>query len=80
MPHPPERIALMMSLMSYEHEEDSPTQQFQTKVHHDAFYGHLVNKSVFAHKSIDWDYLDKYASDAKFQHIGLFKFIQFSCD
>jgi hypothetical protein len=47
---------------AYEYEEDFSTPQFWTKVHHDAFYGHLVNKSIFAHKSIDWDYLDKYAS------------------
>jgi hypothetical protein len=37
-----------------------------------------------AHKSIDWDYLDQYASTcplkAKFQHIGLLKFTQFTCD
>jgi hypothetical protein len=50
----------------------------------DAFYGHLVNKSIFAHQSIDWDYLDKYASTcplkAKFQHIVLLKFTQFTCD
>jgi hypothetical protein len=72
------------SVYAYEQEEDSPTPQFRTNVQHDAFYGHLVNKSVFAHKSIDWDYLDKYASTrplkAKFQHIGLLKFTQFTCD
>jgi hypothetical protein len=53
-------------------------------VQYGAFYGHLVNKSVFAHKSIDWDYLDKYASthplNPKFQHIGSLKFTQFTCD
>jgi hypothetical protein len=46
----------------YEYEENSPTPQFCTKVQHDAFYGHLLKKSVIAHKSIDWDYLDQYAS------------------
>jgi hypothetical protein len=68
----------------YEQEEDSLTPQFWTKVQHDAFYGHLGNKYVFARKSIDWDCLDKYASThplkAKFQHIGLLKFTQFTCD
>jgi hypothetical protein len=38
------------TVCAYEQEEDSPTPQFWTKVQHDAFYGHLVNKSVFAHK------------------------------
>jgi hypothetical protein len=68
----------------YKKEEDSPTPQFQTKVQHDTFYGHLVKKSVFAHKSIDWNYLEKYASTrtmmVKFQHIGLLKFTQLTCD
>jgi hypothetical protein len=72
------------TVCAYEQEEDSPTPQFRNKVQHDAFYGHLINKSVFAHKSIDQDYLDKYASThplkAKFQHIGLLKFTQFTCD
>jgi hypothetical protein len=72
------------TVCAYEHEEGSPTPQFWTKVKHDAFYGHLVNKFIFAHKSIDCDYLDKYASThplkAKFQHIGLLKFTQFTCD
>jgi hypothetical protein len=74
------------TVCAYEQEEDSLTPQFWTKVQHDAFYGHLINKSVFAHKSIDWDYLDKYAStrplnaNFKFQHIGLLKFTQFTCD
>jgi hypothetical protein len=31
---------------TYEQEEDSLTPQFRTKVQHDAFYGHLVNKYV----------------------------------
>jgi hypothetical protein len=35
---------------AYEHEEDSPTLQLWTKVQHDAFYGHLINKCVFVHK------------------------------
>jgi hypothetical protein len=69
---------------SYEKEEDSPTLQFWTKVQHDTFYGHLVHKSVFAHKSIDWKYLATFASAyplmAKFQHIGLLKFTQLTCD
>jgi hypothetical protein len=50
------------TVYAYEQEEDSPTPQFWTKVQHVEFYGHLVNKPMFAHKSIDWDYLDKYAS------------------
>jgi hypothetical protein len=40
------------TVCAYEKEEDSPTPQFRTKVQHDAFYGHLVKKSVFAHKSM----------------------------
>jgi hypothetical protein len=44
----------------------------------------LLKKSVFAHKSIDCDYLDQYASTrpvkAKFQHIGLLKFTKFTYD
>jgi hypothetical protein len=72
------------TVCAYEKEENSPTPQFQTKVQHDAFYGHLVKKSVFAHKSIDWNYLDQYASThplkVKFQHIGLLKFTQLTCD
>jgi hypothetical protein len=63
---------------AYEQVEDSSTLQFWTNVQHDAFYSRLVNKSVFAHKLIDWDYLDKYASThplkAKFQHNVLLKF------
>jgi hypothetical protein len=63
---------------SYEQKEDSLSPQFRTKVQHNAFYGHLINRSI------DWDYLDKYASTyplkAKFQHIGLLKFTQFTCD
>jgi hypothetical protein len=39
---------------------------------------------VFAHKSIDWNYLEKYASTrplmTKFQHIGLLKFTHLICD
>jgi hypothetical protein len=72
------------TVCAYEQEVDSLTPQFWTKVQHVTFYGHLVNKPVFAHKSIDWDYLDKYASThplkAKFQHIDLLKFTQFTCD
>jgi hypothetical protein len=41
------------TVCTYEKEEDSPTLQFRIKVQNDAFYGHLVKKSVFAHKSID---------------------------
>jgi hypothetical protein len=69
---------------AYEYEKNSPTPQFWTKVQHDAFYGHLLKKSVFAHKSIDRDYVDQYASTrtlkAKFQHVGLLKFTQFTSD
>jgi hypothetical protein len=72
------------TVCAYEYVENSPTPQFWTKVQHDAFYGHLLKKSVFAHKSIDWDYLDQYASTrplrAKFQHIYLLQFTQFTCD
>jgi hypothetical protein len=69
---------------AYEKEEDSPTTHFRTKMQHDAFYGHLVKKSVFAHKSIDWNYLEKFASTrplmTKFQHIGSLKLTQLTCD
>jgi hypothetical protein len=41
------------TVCAYEQEEDSSTPQFQAKVQYDAFYSHLINKSVFAHKSID---------------------------
>jgi hypothetical protein len=72
------------TIFAYEYEGNSPSSQFLTKVQHDAFHGHLLKKSVFAHKSIDWDYLDQYASTyslkPKFQHIGLLKFTQFTCD
>jgi hypothetical protein len=50
------------TVCAYEYEDNSPTPQFWTNVQHNAFYGHLLKKSVFAHKSIDWDYLDQYAS------------------
>jgi hypothetical protein len=69
---------------AYEYEENSLTPQFWTKVQHNAFNGHLLKKSVFADKSIDWDYLDQFASThplrTKFQHIGLLQFTQFTCD
>jgi hypothetical protein len=72
------------TVCAYEREEDSPTPQFQTKVQHGAFYGHLVKKSMFSQKSIDWNYLEKYAPTRplmeKFQHIGLLKFTQLTCD
>jgi hypothetical protein len=72
------------TVYAYEKEEDSPTPQFWTNIQYDAFYGHLVKKLVFAHKSIDWNYLEKFASThplmAKFQHIGLHKFTRLTCD
>jgi hypothetical protein len=72
------------TVCAYEYEKNSPTPQFWTKVQHDAFYGHLLKKSVFAHKSIDREYVDQYASTrtlkAKFQHVGLLKFTQFTSD
>jgi hypothetical protein len=72
------------TICAYEKEEDFPTLQFQAKVQHDAFYGHLVKKYAFSHNSIDWNYLEKFASThplmAKFQHIGLLKFTQLTCD
>jgi hypothetical protein len=46
------------TVCAYEKKKDSQTPQFRTKVQHDAFYGHLVRKSMFAHKSIDWNYLE----------------------
>jgi hypothetical protein len=73
-----------MSQCAYEKDEDSSAPQFRTKVQHDVFYDHLVKKSVFAHKSIDWNYLEKFPSThplmAKFRNIGLLKFTQLICD
>jgi hypothetical protein len=72
------------TVCAYEKEDDSPSPQFLTKVQHDALYGHLVKKSVFAHKSIDRNYIEKFASTRplmeKFQHIGLLKFTELTCD
>jgi hypothetical protein len=72
------------TVCAYEKEKDSSTLQFWTMVQHDTFYGHLVKKSVFAHKSIDWNYFEKFVSTrplmAKFQHNGLLKFTQLTCD
>ncbi|TVU50132.1 hypothetical protein EJB05_01489 [Eragrostis curvula] len=69
---------------AYTLENDSPSPHFHTKVQHDAFFGHLLNKNVYEHRWIDWEFIDKYATINclinKFRHIRLFEFVKHKCD
>ncbi|GJN34215.1 hypothetical protein PR202_gb22861 [Eleusine coracana subsp. coracana] len=46
--------------VAYSQDPDSPTPQFYTRVQHDAFYGMLMDKTVFTHKYTDWSYLAQF--------------------
>ena len=57
---------------------------FHTKVQEEAFYGHMLNKVVFRHQTIDFnymaDYVVLYELVEKFENLGLKAFLEHRCD
>lgn len=57
---------------------------FHTQVQEDAFFGHLVNKTVFKHQTIDFVYMAQQPVMTevvgKFEAIGLRRFLEHKCN
>jgi hypothetical protein len=68
----------------YALDRDTPVLFFHTQVQLDAFFGHLVDKTVFKHKYIDFGYMfeQPVMTDLVpcFEAIGLRNFLEHRCD
>jgi hypothetical protein len=65
-------------------ERNTSNLYFYTEVQEEAFFGHLVNKTVFAHQTIDLNYMSSQLVMRDLipmlQHIGLREFLTHRCD
>jgi hypothetical protein len=65
-------------------ERNTNNPYFYTKVQEEAFFGHLVNKTVFAHQTIDLNYMSSQPVMRDLilmlQLIGLREFLTHRCD
>ena len=63
---------------------DTNIHYFSTKVQQDAYFGHIVKKTIFKHQTIDLAYMRSRpvmsALIDRFEHMGLANFLQHRCD
>jgi len=67
------------------HEQsDTNILYFSTMVQQDAYFGHLIKKTIFKHQTIDLGYMRTQpvmsALVDRFEHMGLANFLQHRCD
>ena len=69
---------------AYDLENDTNNLYFHTKVQEDAFFGHLVDKNVFKHQTIDFGFMSSQPTMSDvvtmLQNTGLKAFLEKRCD
>jgi hypothetical protein len=72
------------SVNQYHQQNDTNNLYFTTQVQQDAYFGHMVKKTIYKHQTIDLAYMRSQPVMSelvdRFEHMGLANFLQHRCD